>query len=257
MRVIVAENEQRAREGICRMLNSVPEDVQVVAQASNGETALELIRQLKPDVVFTDIKMPYMDGIQLIRSARENGLKTEFVVLSAYADFQTAKQCISLDVTEYMLKPLTKGDLEKVLSRLSARVKGQNVYLSPKEKDDGSLRSQYPDAHPMVLRALDMIEKGYQNKITQTDLAEKLGISSQYFSYIFSRHVGEGFAAFLKEYRIRQAIRLFEEGEVDKNEIAYKVGFSDVKYFYRVFREVTGKNVSEYLTEKAEAQNSI
>ena len=93
----------------------------------------------------------------------------------------------------------------------------------------------------MVLRALDMIEKGYQNKITQTDLAEKLGISSQYFSYIFSRHVGEGFAAFLKEYRIRQAIRLFEEGEVDKNEIAYKVGFSDVKYFYRVFREVTGK----------------
>ena len=131
MRVIVAENEQRAREGICRMLNSVPEDVQVVAQASNGETALELIRQLKPDVVFTDIKMPYMDGIELIRAVRERGLKTEFVVLSAYADFQTAKQCISLDVTEYMLKPLTKADLEKVLSRLSARgERAECVFIS-------------------------------------------------------------------------------------------------------------------------------
>ena len=95
-----------------------------------------------------------------------------------------------------------------------------------------------------------MIEKDYDKKITQTDLAEKLGISPQYFSYIFSRYVGEGFAAFLKKYRIRQAQKLLRESSTDKNQVAYMVGFSDIKYFHKVFREVTGKNLSEYLHEQ-------
>lgn len=249
MKIIVVENEQRARQGICRLLESISGDYEVVAQASNGETALELISQLNPDVVFTDMKMPYMDGITLIREARARNLTTEFVVISAHADFEMAQQCISLDVTEYILKPLTKNELENVMTRLCARIKGERLYLKKEEEDD-SLRGKYPEAHPMVLRALDIIEKDYNTKLNQTDLAEKLGISPQYFSYIFSRHVGEGFAAFLKKYRICQAKKLLREGDADKNEIAYQVGFSDIKYFHKVFREVTGKNLSEYLHEQ-------
>lgn len=252
MKILVAENEQRAREGICKLIESISGDFLVVAKASNGETALELVEQLVPDVVFTDIKMPYMDGIELIKEVRARKIDTEFVVLSAYADFQMAQQCISLDVTEYLLKPLTKSELETVLARLSARIKGQRVYLSKGDEENNSLRSKYPDAHPMVLKSLDIIEKRYNSKITQTDLAEKLGISPQYFSYIFSKHVGEGFATFLKKYRICRAMEFLERGETDKNEVAYKVGFSDVKYFYKVFKEVSGKNFSEYLNEHRE-----
>lgn len=252
MKIIVAENEQRAREGICKLIESISGDFLVVAKASNGETALELVEQLAPDVVFTDIKMPYMDGIELIKEVRARNIDTEFVVLSAYADFQMAQQCISLDVTEYLLKPLTKSELETVLARLSARIKGQRVYLAKGSAENSSLRSKYPDAHPMVLKSLDIIEKRYNSKITQTDLAEKLGISPQYFSYIFSKHVGEGFATFLKKYRIRQAMELLGKGEADKNEVAYQVGFSDIKYFYKVFKEVSGKNFSEYLNEQKE-----
>ncbi len=249
MKIIIVENEQRARQGICRLIESIPGDYDVVAQASNGETALELIQQLTPDVVFTDMKMPYMDGVTLIREVRAKKMTTEFVVISAHADFQMAQQCISLDVTEYLLKPITKNEMENVLARLLARIKGQRLYPENENKDD-SLRSQYPDAHPMVLRALDIIQKDYDKKISQTDLAEKLGISPQYFSYIFSRHVGEGFATFLKKYRICQAKKMLREGGADKNQIAYMVGFSDIKYFHKVFREITGKNLSEYLHEQ-------
>lgn len=184
MKIMIVENEQRARQGICRLIESIQGDYEVVAQASNGETALELIQQLNPDVVFTDMKMPYMDGITLIREVRAKNMVTEFVVISAHADFQMAQQSISLDVAEYLLKPITKNEIENVLARLSARIKGERVYPD-KESGDDSLRSQYPEAHPMVLRALDIIEKDYDKKINQTDLAEKLGISPQYFSYIF------------------------------------------------------------------------
>lgn len=250
MKILVAENEQRAREGICKLIHSIQGDYQIVAKASNGEAALGLIEELTPDVVFTDIKMPYMDGITLIQEARARKLEMEFVVISAYADFQMAQKCISLDVTEYLLKPLTKNELETVLARLSARVNGQRLYLPRKGKGEGNLRSHYPDAHPMVLKALDIIEKGYNKKINQTELAENLGISPQYFSYIFSKHIGEGFSSYLKKYRISQAMKLLRDGEADKNDVAYKVGFSDMKYFHKVFKEVSGKNLSEYLYER-------
>jgi len=244
VKIIVVENEQRAREGISRLITDIYEEDQVVAQASNGETALELITQLTPDVVFTDIRMPYMDGISLIRAVRARDLQTEFVVVSAYADFQMARQCISLDVTEYLLKPLTKAELETVLERLKARLAGQHLY--PAQQED-SLRNQYPDAHPLILRALDTIQSGYAGHLSQRAMAQQLGISPEYFSYLFSKHVGETFSSFLRRYRIQQAQQLYQSERVDRKSVPYSVGFSDAKYFNRVFREVTGKTPAEYL----------
>ena len=246
IRIIVAENEQRAREGICRLIESVSEDYKVIARASNGETALEMIREMRPDIVFTDIMMPYMDGIELVQAVREEGLDTEFVVISAYAEFQYAQKCMSLGVAEYLVKPVTRNEIEKVLDRLQARMGGQRLYPTQEEE---SLRRQNSDAHPLVQKALDMIETDYARKISQIELAERLGISPQYFSYIFSRHMGEGFSSFLKKYRIMQAEKLLCDPRQDRDEVAYQVGFSDARYFRRVFREVTGKSVSEYVRE--------
>lgn len=247
MKIIVVENEQRAREGIYKLICSISPACEVIAQASNGETALELITQLEPDVVFTDIKMPYMDGISLIRAVRAKEIKTEFVVVSAYADFQLAQQCISLDVTEYLLKPLTRTDVESVLTRLSAHLAGRRLY-PPKAKDD--LRSQYPDAHPLILRALDTIQSGFAKSLSQRELAQQLGISPEYFSYLFSKSVGENFSAFLRRYRIEQAQRLYHSEGIDRKRVPYLVGFSDAKYFNRVFQKVTGKTPAEYLRGK-------
>ena len=247
MKIIVVENEQRAREGIIRLIGMLSPEYEIVARASNGETGLELIVQLEPDVVFTDIKMPYMNGVELIRAVRSRGLRTEFVVVSAYADFKMAQQCISLDVADYLLKPLTRSDMETALSRIQARLDGRRVY--PAAEPD-SLRKQYPDAHPLVLRALDAIQSGYGGKISQKGLAQQLGISPEYFSYLFSIHVGEPFSYFLRRYRIQQALLLYRRKDVDRKSVPYAVGFSDPKYFNRVFREFTGKTPSEYLREQ-------
>ena len=128
-----------------------------------------------------------------------------------------------------------------------SRLDGRRVY--PAAEPD-SLRKQYPDAHPLVLRALDAIQSGYGGKISQKGLAQQLGISPEYFSYLFSIHVGEPFSYFLRRYRIRQALLLYRRKDVDRKSVPYAVGFSDPKYFNRVFREFTGKTPSEYLREQ-------
>lgn len=246
MKIVVVEDEQRAREGLCRLIEEIPGDYELAAQASNGQAALELILQLKPDVVFTDIKMPFLDGMTLIRTVRAHNLPTEFIVISAYGDFELARQSILLDVAEYILKPITQKDVISALARAESRIQGKRGYSVQKAAD---LREKYPDAHPLILRALDIIQARYAGKINQRELAEELGISPEYFSYLFSKNVREPFSAFLRRYRIERAQELYRSGGCDRREVPYAVGFSDPKYFNQVFRKIAGMSPAEYLSE--------
>ena len=79
MRILIAEDEQRTRQGLVRVLQSLRDEYEIVAQASNGKAALEMILEQKPDVVFIDIKMPFMDGLSVIEAARAQGIKAELL----------------------------------------------------------------------------------------------------------------------------------------------------------------------------------
>lgn len=247
MRIIIVEDEKRASRGLRDLLLSISEECEVVAEASDGQKAFELILGLKPDVVFTDIKMPFMDGISLIKAVRARGVvKTRFVIISAYEEFELARQAISLGVVEYLVKPLTLEDVEKVWMRLNEAEEADFIAAN----DPADLKSQYPDAHPLILKALDIIQCSFATKLSQKDLAEDLGISAEYFSFLFSRDIGENYAKFLRRFRIEKAKILLSTDSVPKEQIPYSVGFSDPKYFYRCFKEETGVNMTEYMKAK-------
>lgn len=105
------------------------------------------------------------------------------MIVSAYADFDFAKQSISLGVIEYLLKPLTRDEAEAVLKKIENKISGK-IAIPQKIRN---LRDKYPDAHPMILQALDIIQSGYAGKISQKKLAEDLGLSQEYFSYLLEK----------------------------------------------------------------------
>lgn len=245
MRILIAEDEQRARRGLKSLITSMSQNYQVVAEASDGKQALEMIQIIKPDVVFTDLRMPYMDGIALIKAAQAAEIHSKYVIVSAYEEFEVARQAISLGVVDYLVKPITYDEVKELMERLEA-----GRYFGTKEEGTALLlKEKYPDAHPLVRKALSFIETGYSSKISQKELAENLGVSKEYLCYLFNRDVGEPFAKFVKNYRIEMAKRLLDAGGMAKEEIPYSVGFSDPKYFNKVFREVAGLSVAEYLKE--------
>ncbi len=244
MRILIAEDEQRARRGLKNVITSISDDYKVVAEASDGRQALEMIQIIKPDVVFTDLKMPYMGGIELIRAAKATGITAKYVIVSAYEEFEFARQAISLGVEDYLVKPITIDEVKELMERLEAESVSKRDYST----ETNCLKQQYPNAHPLVRKALNFIERGYATKVNQKELAENLGISQEYFCYLFNKDIGETFSRFLKKYRIETAKRLLLAG-ASKEEIPYNVGFSDPKYFNKVFRETTGKSVSEFLKE--------
>ena len=113
MKILVAEDEQRAREGLCELISSLGEKYQIIGSAANGRDALAMIQDMQPDVVFTDIKMPYMSGLELIRAARKQRLETRFVLTSAYAEFEYAKEAMKLGCDDYILKPPMRSELQR------------------------------------------------------------------------------------------------------------------------------------------------
>lgn len=243
MRIVIVEDEKRAARGLRNLLTAISEDAEIVAEASDGIEAFEQIRRLKPDVVFTDIRMEYMDGIALIKAVRENGFDVKFVIISAYEEFEYARQALHLGVVDYLVKPVTEEEVRGVWKQLCADrqpagKKGSRVH--------GLLREQYPQAHPLVQKAMDIIESSYATRISQKELAENLGITAEYFSYLFSKDAKESFSRFLRRYRINKAKELLDAGETSAEQVAYQTGFSDVKYFYKCFKEETGVNPGEY-----------
>lgn len=240
IKVLIAEDEKRASRGLCSLLSKISDEIEIIGEASDGRIAFEMIQKLHPDVVFTDIRMPYMDGITLIKTVKEYGIDVKFVIISAYEEFEFARQAVSLGVVEYLVKPITLEDAESIWKRIRESGMQRSGSQSEKLKDD------YPQAHPLVQKALDLIECSYGTKISQKEIAENLGISAEYFSFLFSRDVRENFSKFLRKYRIEKARQMIDKGEGSCEQIAYSVGFSDIKYFYKCFKDETGMNVSEY-----------
>ena len=247
MGIIIAEDEQRSLRGICNLIHSIGEEYTIIAEARDGKKALELIISLKPDVVFTDIKMPYMDGLELIRAVRKYNIATQFVITSAYGEFEYAKQAISLDVKEYLLKPLTYEEIEGVLKRIGNEMKEIKEVL-PAEA--GSMVQKYSEAHYLIQRAISMIEVSFSARLSQEEIAENLGMTQEYFSYLFHKETGEKFSDFLRNYRVEMAKKLILNSEMKMQDVAYAVGYSDAKYFSKIFRKVTSYTPVEYLKRK-------
>ena len=128
-RVLLVDDEEDIRVGISRKMDWSGLGFELVGEAENGRDALELAESLQPDVVLTDIKMPFMDGLELCRILTERLPASKFVVFSGFDDFEYAKQAIQMNVSEYILKPINAPELTAVLERLHSQLDAERARL--------------------------------------------------------------------------------------------------------------------------------
>lgn len=241
MRILIVEDEMAARRGLIDLLHAIGPQHNVVGVAGNGEEGLAKLRALSPDAAFVDIRMPVMDGLTMIGAAREQGVRTAFIVISAYADFLYARKAMVEGALDYLVKPFTLEDVEVSLKRVSAGLPGE------------ASTSENVVQHPMVTRTLKIIASQYQNHISLESISEQLQITPEYLSYLFRRDMGITFVTYFRNFRIEKALKLMETKSLKIFEVASAVGFSDAKYFCRVFRSVTGQSPSSYCKDKTGA----
>lgn len=123
--VVVADDEDELREAVCSMIPWEDCGFQLVGSASNGLDALQLVEKLEPDLLLTDIRMPFISGIELARQVREVRPATNIAFLSGFDDFEYAQQAIQYNIISYMLKPLTVEGLGNELRIIRQKIDAQ------------------------------------------------------------------------------------------------------------------------------------
>ena len=122
MKVLIVEDEIRIREGIQKLLGKMRPDYEITGEAENGEEGLQLLKDLNPDIVITDIRMPKMDGLEMMKAAAAQGISAKAIVLSAFSEFEYARQAMKLGVTEYLLKPVSINEFSQALENVELQV---------------------------------------------------------------------------------------------------------------------------------------
>ncbi len=130
LRVFLVEDESVIRETLRDTVPWAQYGYSFAGEAGDGEMALPLIRQVKPDVLITDIRMPFMDGLALSELVSREFPEMKIIIISGYDDFEYARQAISIGVDRYLLKPITKKALLDVLEELKEKIKGERANRS-------------------------------------------------------------------------------------------------------------------------------
>lgn len=122
MIILIADDDKLIRFTMKSMLNDILSDTSNYLEASDGLELAALIKEHQPDIAFVDIKMPYMDGIAAIETCRDVSPDTEYVIISGYTDFEYAKRCIPLRITEYLIKPVEEEQLTRIINLIREKL---------------------------------------------------------------------------------------------------------------------------------------
>lgn len=145
-KLLIVDDEEEVRKGIIEKIDWGLYGFQIVGEAENGREALEIVNKIVPDVVITDIKMPFMDGLNLSEILREKYPATKTIILTGFDEFEYAQKAIKSNVSEYILKPVSSKDIIEVLVRLKAVIDEE---IAQKE-DLKTLRENYNKMLPLL-----------------------------------------------------------------------------------------------------------
>ena len=126
IKVFLVEDEVIIRSGVKKSINWEQEGYEFVGEASDGELAYPMILKEKPDILITDIRMPFMDGLELSRLVKKELPDIKILILSGYDEFEYAKKAIKIGVTEYLLKPISAAKLTEVLNAVAETIRQEN-----------------------------------------------------------------------------------------------------------------------------------
>lgn len=261
-RIILAEDEELVRRALLATTDWEAHGFTVVSAAKDGSEALAQIYAAKPDLVLTDIRMPMIDGISLVRMVREELSPDEqplFVVLTAHGDFDYARQAVKLDVLDFLMKPLDDAELAASLDKARTRLGERNrsrrleafaaltaVNAPLGEFAASALPPSRDPADTYADRAAGEIAARFVQDVTVEDVAAKLGISSGYLSKIFKKRTGKTFYDYLAFVRMKEAMELLLDPTIRVQEVADRVGYADQRYFSQKFRSIVGCTPSEF-----------
>ncbi len=240
-KVVIVDDEPIIVEGLSKGMEWDKWECKVVGTAANGEDGIALIRDLKPDILITDISMPKTDGLSMIAALRSEFPQMQISILTGFREFDYAKRAIELGVTRFLLKPSKFNELEEAVSAMVEKLpKGETPVEEETEVADSTANSF------IVNKALEYMRAHYNEKLRLQDVADVVFVSQWHLSKLLNKTTGQTFSELFNSIRIEKAVELLHDPELRISDIAEMVGFVDLAHFSRVFKHMKGYSANEF-----------
>lgn len=208
---------------------------EMIGGSTSPRAALGEIIELKPDVVFCDLKMPEMDGFELMRCAQEAGASCEWVILSAFGSFEDSRTFFLQGGLDYILKPLNIEEIQLVMQKLARKLAGEAA--TPVATTDVRYA---PVGIPAFDEMIAYIKENYTEKFTLEKMSRQFHLSAGYICNLFARHYDTTFITFITDVRMRHAADWVSEGAMPLKEVALACGYANYFYFCKQFKAYYG-----------------
>lgn len=248
-KAVVIDDEPIIVTGLTKLVPWEKYGCEIVGTASDGSEGLLLIREMKPDIVISDIYMPKMNGLDMVAALKSEFEDMELTILTGYRDFDLAQQAIKLGVTRFILKPSSMEELEEALGVMVHNLKKKGITGERTAGRDAASAPEHGESAAgsfIVNKALEYMRENYDRKVTLTDVADNTFVSQWHLSKLLNRHTGQSFSELLNSIRVEKAKKLLENPALRVGDVAEMVGFLDMAHFSRVFKKVTGISANEY-----------
>ncbi len=237
--MIIADDDAIIRGSLLSRYDWESMGFHIAAVCEDGREVIEQLQSGLIDVVLCDIVMCDVSGLEVARYIQENRLHTRVVLISGYQEFEYARRGISYGVSAYLLKPLEVDELQSAFANVAAELKrieelrAQDKYAMPYLQD------------PDVLRIKTYLQEHLSENPSTAELAEVVHLSARHLSRKFLTAEGQTISKYILDLQMSRAMTLLRSGSMSIPDICQRTGFSDEKYFRRVFRSYFGYSVSK------------
>lgn len=245
VKVVVADDEHYILRELETIIDWKSYGCTIAGMAKNGMEAKELVIRNNAGLLITDIKMPGLDGLNLIRDLYDLERHIEFILISGFSDFSFALTAIKYGVSDYLLKPIDPLELIRAMEKFKTR-HAQNI---PRKKAEKDLRLR-SNCNRFIKSAYEYVENHYTDTFSLQDVADTIGISPSHLSKLFVNKLNMRFTRFVNLYRIKISQQYLKATDKTIEEIAELVGYSDYKYFSVVFKNLTGMTPIQFKQER-------
>lgn len=220
IRAVICDDEKAALIIIRHFIDMENLPIEIVGTAENGRDALKLIQSEKPDLVFLDIQMPYITGLEVLGQIEA----CKVIIITAYDSFSHAQQALRLGASDILAKPI---DLDQLRSAIIRAIGW--------EFTENDLTNQ----------VIAWLHLHYMEPIGLNQISEMMFCSSSHLAHTFKKYTGVSLLNYVHKLRITESIRMLKNGESVK-EAALRVGYQNLNHYYKYFKEFTGSTPAQY-----------
>ena len=225
-RTLIVDDEQSVHQAIRALVDWNALGVQPPGSAYHGAEALEIMETGRPQIVFIDMNMPKMNGVDFLEQASSRYPGSRFIVVSGYDSFDFARAALRHNVVDYLLKPIDEEELAAALKKA--------VSLLPPQPEEAQTADDIADDLKKY------IDEHYREEISLDFLAERFHFSREYIGRIFRSRHGYAVYEYILQVRMKQAVELLRNPKLTLPVIADFLGYSNANYFSKAFRRFYG-----------------